>query len=150
METTVEGPWTPHDAESFLADCDWPMRVAATASDGYPRVVSLWFRYESGRLYAVTHRDSSLAHLLRRNNKVGFEVAPNEPPYHGLRGQALAQLQPLGESDTLRQLLNHYLGGFDSKVAQWLLSRSDEEIVITLEPKRLYSWDYRERMADVG
>ncbi len=150
MHATIEGPWTLAEAETFLKSAALPMRLACVAADGYPRVVSLWYRFEAERLYAVTHQDSSLARLLRRNGRVGFEVAPNEPPYHGIRGQADVTLEPLGNQSTLRELLDRYLGGFDSGVAQWLLSRSDEEVLITIEPTRLYSWDYRERMADVG
>ena len=45
-------------------------------------------------------------------------------------------------------MLHRYLGGADSRLAQWLLSRRDDEILISIEPRRLFSWDYRERMQD--
>ena len=76
-----------------------------------------------------------------------FEVAPNEPPYFGVRGQAMAALEPLGDHKTLQQLLERYLGGGDSDLGQWLLQRSDEELLISLTPVRFFSWDYRERMS---
>jgi hypothetical protein len=101
-------------------------------------------------LYCVSHRESSLVALLRRNERVGFEIAPNEPPYHGVRGQGTATLQALGDDDTLRVLLQRFLGGVDSKLARWLLSRSDEEMLISIQPQRWFSWDYRERMEDTG
>ena len=37
-----------------------------------------------------------------------------------------------------------------SQVGRWLLSRREQEVVIKIEPQRLFSWDYRERMADVS
>jgi hypothetical protein len=79
---------------------------------------------------------------------MGFEIAPNEPPYHGVRGQGDAIVEPLGSKETLEELLGRYLGGVNSSLANWLLSRCDEEVLITITPTRLYTWDYRERMAD--
>ena len=150
MATVCKGPWTPNQIEAFLQQAVYPMRLACVATDGYPRVVSRWFRYEQDMLYCVSHRESSLVALLRRNERVGFEIAPNEPPYHGVRGQGTATLQALGDDDTLRVLLQRFLGGVDSKLARWLLSRSDEEMLISIQPQRWFSWDYRERMEDTG
>ena len=48
----------------------------------------------------------------------------------------------------LQRVLQRYLGGEDSNLARWLLSRRDEEVLISIEPQRLFSWDYRERMRD--
>jgi hypothetical protein len=96
------------------------------------------------------HRDSKLAKLLQNNDKIGFEVSPNEPPYHGIRGQGLATLEPLDQTERLEGMLGHYLGGTDSSLATWLLSRSDEELLVTIDPLRLFSWDYRERMSDIA
>ena len=47
------------------------------------------------------------------------------------------------------ELIQRYLGGAESSVASWLLSRREEEMLISIEPVRLFSWDYRERMSDV-
>jgi len=47
----------------------------------------------------------------------------------------------------LQRLLDNYLDDTESELASWLLSRSDEELLIQIEPVRLYTWDYRERMA---
>ncbi len=44
------------------------------------------------------------------------------------------------------EMLQRYLGGTESKLGNWLLSRAEDEILITIEPLRLFSWDYRERM----
>jgi hypothetical protein len=85
--------------------------------------------------------------LLKNNNQVGFEISPNEPPYFGVRGQGTAQLQPLGESPILDDLLEKYVGDTDSSFAQWLISRKAEELIISVRPHRLYTWDYRERMS---
>lgn len=146
----IKGPWDAAQVEAFLHGAAWPLRLACTGGDGFPRVVSLWHRYDSGCFYCVTHRDSKLTALLRNNHKVGFEVSPNEPPYHGVRGQGLVSLHEEGGAETLRAHLQRYLGGTDSGLAQWLLSRSEDELLVRVNVIRMFCWDYRERMADAG
>jgi nitroimidazol reductase NimA-like FMN-containing flavoprotein (pyridoxamine 5'-phosphate oxidase superfamily) len=150
MKFPVKGAWSENEVRGFLEGCGHPIRLAVMDAEGYPRVVSLWFRFEQGKVLCVTHRDSYLANCLRSSDRVGFEVSPNEPPYMGVRGYGEASLEPLGQEATLAQLLHHYLGGTESSLAAWLLSRSDEELLVTLTPKSLFSWDYRERMADTN
>ena len=149
MNVDIRGPWSETDIQQFLTQVRFPVRLACVAGDGFPRVVSLWYQYVEGLLLCVTHKDSHLASLLRNNARVGFEVSPNDPPYHGLRGQGRVELELVGSSNTLVELLNRYLGGTQSSLGKWLLSRTDEELLITVRPHRLFNWDYRERMADV-
>ncbi|MCB1698932.1 MAG: hypothetical protein KDI34_22135, partial [Halioglobus sp.] len=94
-------------------------------------------------------RSSKLVQLLRKEPRVGFEVAPDAPPYHGVRGQGTAEMQPLGNDTALQQLLERYVGDTETRLSRWLLSRSAEEVIITVMPHRLFSWDYRERMSDI-
>jgi nitroimidazol reductase NimA-like FMN-containing flavoprotein (pyridoxamine 5'-phosphate oxidase superfamily) len=148
MAIKLKGPWSLDEIDVFLSQANLPLRLACVGSDGFPRVVSLWYQYQGGTLYCVTHQDSKLVALLQADDKVGFEVAPNEPPYHGVRGQGRVALAPLESSSTLEDLLKRYLGSVESNLANWLLSRSDEELLITISPHRLFSWDYRERMGD--
>ncbi len=150
MSEFISGPWDLQQIEAFLSDSTIPMRLACVGRDGFPRVVSVWFRYRAGSLQCVTHRDSHLARTLQTNPKVGFEVAPNAPPYHGVRGRGEASMTPLGSDGALEELLGRYLGGQESRVASWLLSRKEEELLVTVRPVSLFSWDYRERMADVA
>lgn len=146
MSASLKGPWSAREIGHFLTETRFPLRLACVAQDGYPRVVSVWFTYLEGKLYCASHKSSQLMALLRANNKVGFEVAPNEPPYYGVRGQGDAVLTGQGGAQMLEQLLARYLGGQDSQLAKWLLSRSEDEVLITITPARWFSWDYRERM----
>ena len=147
MSIKLSGPWSQQEIGSFLNSATLPIRLSTVAGDGFPRVISLWFLYRADKLYCVTHQSSKLVGLLRKNPRVGFEVAPDAPPYYGVRGQGTAELQPLGEDPALKQLVERYVGDTESSFARWLLSRSAEELIITIVPHRLYSWDYRERMA---
>lgn len=149
MTPTAKGPWSLEEIHRFLSDSTVPMRLACTGNDGYPRVVSVWYAFAEQALLCVSHQKSALVKLLQRDPKVGFEVSPNAPPYHGVRGQGQASLEPLGDSELLDLLLERYLGQQESRVGNWLLSRKAEEVVIRIQPERLFTWDYRERMADV-
>jgi len=145
---TLKGPWTHAQVHDYLTTCVFPLRLACVAGDGFPRVVSVWYHYSDGSFYCVSHRASQLIALLRESDRVGFEVAPNEPPYHGVRGQGLATLSDEGAGEALEHLLQRYLGSGNSSLGEWLLSRREEEILIRIQPQRLFSWDYRERMTD--
>jgi nitroimidazol reductase NimA-like FMN-containing flavoprotein (pyridoxamine 5'-phosphate oxidase superfamily) len=146
MVAMLKGPWDQAQVDSFLRNSTFPLRLACVAEDGFPRVVSVWYGYDGQHLRCVSHRSSQLVNLLERCDRVGFELAPNEPPYHGVRGQGIARLDADADGVVLRQMLQRYLGGTTSKLASWLLSRAEDEMLITIEPLRLFSWDYRERM----
>jgi hypothetical protein len=146
MSLALKGPWKKDKVDDFLANTEFPLRLACVAEDGFPRVVSVWFGYDGQSLYCVSHSSSVLVNLLQRCDKVGFELAPNEPPYYGVRGQGIASLGADKDGEVLTQMLQRYLGGTDSKLGQWLLSRAADEVLITIKPQRLFSWDYRERM----
>jgi nitroimidazol reductase NimA-like FMN-containing flavoprotein (pyridoxamine 5'-phosphate oxidase superfamily) len=148
MAVTLKGPWNREQVDSFLNNSQFPLRLACVAEDGFPRVVSVWYGYDGQSLRCVSHRSSQLVSLLQRCERVGFELAPNEPPYHGVRGQGIARLGSDADGEVLGEMLQRYLGGTESKLGKWLLSRSEDEVLITIEPLRLFSWDYRERMED--
>lgn len=150
MSAQLKGPWGEQEITYHLQNCGFPIRLACVTADGSPRVVSLWYQYHGGEIFCVSHRDASLVKILARNPLVGFEVSPNEPPYYGVRGHGIATVQPLDDSPALRELLDSYLGGTSSRLAKWLLSRQQEEVLINIEPEQLFSWDYRERMADIA
>mgnify|MGYP001811685180 FL=1 len=124
------------------------MRLAANTSSGFPVLLSLWFMPEGDELLAAVHRDARIVNRLRADPRCAFEIAPNEPPYFGVRGQGTASLDTAGASELLERLLVRYLGNTDSKLGRFLLSRADEELVIRLSPNWLGTWDYRERMSE--
>jgi hypothetical protein len=85
---------------------------------------------------------------LEADARIGFEVSVNDPPYCGVRGQARVELLPERGEAELRALLERYLGGTDSDLARWLLSRADGEVALRIRPHWLASWDFRKRMQD--
>ena len=142
------GSWKLSRINTFLSDADLPIRLSCIGADGFPRVISLWYQFRMNTLFCVTHQSSQLVLLLKHCNRVGFEVSPNSPPYYGVRGTGLASLSELGSSPALDELIGRYLGSHESSLAQWLLSRRDEEILISIRPQTFFSWDYRKRMSN--
>ena len=106
MSATLKGPWSEEQVAAFLTTAVIPMRLAAVGKDGFPRVVSVWFCYLDGELLCASHSGSPLVSLLRNNPCAGFEIAPNEPPYHGVRGQGRVLMSPDGAGATLEHLID--------------------------------------------
>ena len=142
------GPWAEDRIEEFLAAARIPMRLAANTDSGFPVILSVWFLPEEDELLAVVHRDARIAKRLRADPRCAFEIAPNEPPYLGVRGQAPASLVPDGAGAVLERLLDRYLGSTESSLGRFLLARAEEELIVRLRPFWIASWDYSRRMQD--
>lgn len=144
----LSGPWNRDRVQAYLAETCIPMRLAANTDTGFPIVLSLWFLAEEDELLAVVHRDARIAKRLKADARCAFEIAPDEPPYRGVRGQATATLDPDGAAALLERLLERYLSSTDSSLGRFLLARADEELIVRLRPNWMASWDYSRRMED--
>jgi hypothetical protein len=102
--------------------------------------------YHDGSLWCATSPPALILRHVEHDGRCGIEVAPNEPPYRGVRGQARATVLRGGGSVLLEELIQRYLGTTASPLARQLLSRAAEEVAIRLTPIRRSSWDYRRRM----
>jgi len=123
------------------------LRLAVLGESGFPLVCSLWFGYDGGKLFCATTRQSKLVERLRANPRCGFELAPNEPPYFGVRGQGIATVSSEAAMDLLGDLVDRYLGRRDTNFAQWLLGRTEDEVAISIDIRWMTSWDFRQRMS---
>ena len=97
-------------------------------------------------IWCAVQNDSTVAKFIKENPKCGFEIGPNKPPYMGIRGQGTAKLVPKLGGKKLKKLINRYLGDTNQSLTNWLLSRSENEVAICIEPICFYSWDYSARM----
>ncbi|MFT5691236.1 MAG: hypothetical protein ACI92E_000562 [Oceanicoccus sp.] len=129
-----------------LANCRIPLRLAFVDSNEFPRIVSLWFQYTNDVFLCATHKDSWIVKQLKRSSKVGFEIASNSPPYQGVRGTGTVDIFPLSEGPLLEELVSRYLGDGESEFAHFLLKRKKDELVLQINPTKLSSWDYSNRM----
>jgi nitroimidazol reductase NimA-like FMN-containing flavoprotein (pyridoxamine 5'-phosphate oxidase superfamily) len=146
---TWTGAWSEAEAESYLAESRVPIRLACRTPAGGLWMLSLWYRYEDGALHCATGADADIVRYLDAAPDVAFEISDNRPPYKGVRGAGTATIEPDEEKALLERLLIRYLDGTDNELATWLLDAGREEVRIRIEPSKLYTWDFTERMADV-
>ncbi len=139
--------WTGTEVQAFLERTVIPVRLGVNGREGSPLIVSLWYLYEDSCLWCATQAGARVARLLQADPRCGFEVAPETPPYHGIRGQGRAQLRTAGAVALLERLIERYLGDRRSRLARWLLERAATEIALRIEPTWITAWDYRERMS---
>lgn len=145
----VTGTWSRAEATAFLETTRVPIRIACRTPGGALWMVSLWYRSVNGSLQCATSSRADVVTYLEASPHVAFEVSTNRPPYRGVRGNGTAELRPDADKALLRSLLERYLGGTESRLAESLLDADREETAIEIEPARLYTWDFSDRMADV-
>ncbi|MFC7080149.1 pyridoxamine 5'-phosphate oxidase family protein [Halorussus caseinilyticus] len=147
--TSFRGAWTAEEVENYLDEAAVPIRVACHRPDESLWMVALWYRYRDGTFECSTWAEADVVTYLRNDSEVAFEVSANDPPYRGVRGNGSATLSRDEDKAVLRDLLERYLGGTDSELARWLLSPDRDEVRIRIRPRRVYSWDYTERMEGI-
>jgi nitroimidazol reductase NimA-like FMN-containing flavoprotein (pyridoxamine 5'-phosphate oxidase superfamily) len=139
-----------HEARDFLEQVRIPIRLACLTPGGWPALISLWYLYQDGLLYCATQESAKIIRYLENNNQCAFEIAADDPPYCGIRGKAIATVDDKLGEEMLEKLLLRYLGDTKNDLARNLLAKKDAEVAIVLEPTSIYSWDFRERMKDIG
>jgi hypothetical protein len=147
--TNFTGAWTADEVTSFLQETTVPIRIATRRSDGSLWPVTVWYRYRDGVFECATQESADLVSILKKNKTVGIDVSTNDVPYSGVRGTGTATISRDGGRDVLRDLVQRYLGGTDSSLAERLLTEDREEVLIRIDPDEIYSWDYSDQMKDV-
>jgi nitroimidazol reductase NimA-like FMN-containing flavoprotein (pyridoxamine 5'-phosphate oxidase superfamily) len=150
--TEYTGEWGRAEVAAFLADARVPIRLACRTPDGGLWMLSLWYDFDpdDGAFVCATSASADVVRYLRADDGVAFEVSTNDPPYRGVRGRGTATVVPESGKETLRSLLERYLGGTDSALAERLLDPERDEVAIRVDPERCYSWDFTDRMRDVS
>lgn len=136
---------SPENAK-YLDEAQIPLSLACVTNAGWPTVLSLWYIHSEGKIWCATQNTAKVVEYLRREPRCAFEVAGEVPPYRGVRGQGVASLSEERGKEILERLLSRYLKGTQSPLAKRLLSRSENEIAIEIEPTNVFAWDYSERM----
>ncbi len=143
----INGPMSLLQVEEHLKVTNLPLRLAANSPKGWPMVVSLWFMYEGGTLFCTTKRQARIASGLAQAPRCAFEVARENAPYFGVRGQGVASLSNENAHQMLERLADRYITNDKAQFKKWLLKSTEEEVVISIRPVTFHSWDYRNRMA---
>jgi len=142
--TIRSGPWPLERVDEYLRTTAIPLRLASAGRNLL--VQSLWFEFDGSSLWCASQSDSVLVRRLRKDDRIGFEVSADAPPYRGVRGHGRAHLDPPRAADLLPRLIERYLGPEPSPLADWLLSRVDNEVAIRIDGLTVTSWDYSARM----
>ncbi|TKX75256.1 pyridoxamine 5'-phosphate oxidase family protein [Halorubrum sp. GN11_10-6_MGM] len=150
------GPWDCDRVDEYLGAARVPVRLGCRTPGDHPWIVSLWFAWDPdaesasvdapGAIRCATSANADLVEFVDHDPEVSFDVSTNDPPYKGVRGRGRATVVPDEEKRLLRSLLTKYLGGTDNRTADRLLRPERDEVEIRIEPERLHTWDYTERM----
>ena len=142
----IKGSWSRERVDEHLASAVIPLRLAYASASAHPQLLSLWFVWRDDAFWCATSERARVVAMLAREPRCGFEVAPDAPPYHGVRGRGVATLDAARGAEVLGLLVDRYLGTRESPFARWLLTRAASEVAIRIEPSSLVSWDFRARM----
>jgi len=132
--------------ENYLEAARIPLRLACTTESGWPIAVSLWYHYQDGQLFCATQKSARVVTYLQNDPRCAFEIAADQPPYCGIRGQAITRIDKELGAEILERLLSRYLGGVDNDLARDLLSKQEHEVAIVLKPVKVFTWDFSSRM----
>jgi nitroimidazol reductase NimA-like FMN-containing flavoprotein (pyridoxamine 5'-phosphate oxidase superfamily) len=143
----LTGAWDRPAVDDFLTTTV-PVRLSCRTPGEHLWMLSLWYLWEDDALWCATGADADVVRYLEADDEVAFEVSTNDPPYKGVRGRGHATIEPDEEKTLLRRLLERYLGGTDSPLADRLLDPARDEVRIQIDPVRVHSWDYSGRMDD--
>lgn len=144
------GAWSAEESAAFLDRTVVPLRLACQTLSGRLWMAALWFRFRDERLECATASDATIVEYLRRDPAVAFDISTNDPPYRGVRGSGSVTVERDEGKRVLRALLERYLGGTDSALAGRLLNPERDEVVLRIDPDRMFSWDFTGRMPPSG
>lgn len=141
----VSGPWDAQQVTTWLTGARIPLRLAVLAPRG-PLVVSLWYHFDGDALWCATRDSADVVAHVREDPRVGLEVAPDLPPYRGVRGTGRAEVIAQRGPDALDTMLDRYLDDVNAPLADILRAGADGEVALRIGALTLSSWDFSGRM----
>jgi nitroimidazol reductase NimA-like FMN-containing flavoprotein (pyridoxamine 5'-phosphate oxidase superfamily) len=132
----------------LVYDSKIPIRLACIKPNGMPSIVSLWYIPIDGKIYCATQKSAKIVSYLEKNPLCGFEIAGDNPPYKGTRGEGTVEILDKGE-EILSILIQKYLGEKNSILSKFLRDNSKTEVAIQISPQKIFHYDYSKRMKDV-
>lgn len=130
-------------------DTKIPIRIGFIKSNGYPSIISLWYIDIDGKIYCATQKTAKIIQYLETNPSCGFEIASDQPPYKGSRGEGIVKIIPSKGPEILNLLIKKYLGEKESTLSKFLRGHSQNEIAIEITPTKIFHYDYSKRMRGI-
>ncbi len=124
-----------------------PIRLGLLRPNGYPLVISLWYYTDNEKIYCATKKDALIVKYISNNSRCSFELAADNPPYRGIRGYGICQINPESGKEVLDKLMNKYLSEKQTKLKQYLTTHNDREVALEITPYSVSSYDYTKRMS---
>jgi hypothetical protein len=126
-----------------------PIRIGFIKPNGAPSIISLWYIDMDGKIYCATQKTAKIIHYLENQPICGFEIASDQPPYKGSRGEGVVKIIPSKGPEILNILIKKYLGEKESTLSKFLLNHSKNEIAIEITPTKIFHYDYSKRMKGI-
>ena len=130
-------------------DTKIPIRIGFIKSNGYPSIISLWYIDIDGKIYCATQKTAKIIQYLETNPSCGFEIASDQPPYKGSRGEGIVKIIPSKGPEILNLLIKKYLGEKESTLSKFLRGHSQNEIAIEITPTKIFHYDYSKRIKGI-
>ena len=140
------GPWSHSEIINYLDSISIPIRLSVVLPSGWPIIVSLWFILEGEKLWLATPKTAHIVKALLETDRCAFEVSSDKPPYQGVRGRGIIKVHDNEGERILHSVIDKYLASRETSLARWLLARSSAEVAISIDPVKVFSWDFTERM----
>ena len=138
-----------NEVDQMLNDAKIPIRIAFVKPNQFPNVISLWYVYINEKIYCATQKSAKIVSYLQNNPICGFEIATDKPPYRGVRGEGTVKILDNNGFETLKILIDKYLGEKESTLSRFLRDNSKTEVSIEITPQKVFYYDYSKRMKDV-
>ena len=135
--------------DQFLINSKIPIRIATVKSNNVPVVISLWYVWIDEKIYCATKKTAKIVSYLQGSPMCGFEIAGDNLPYKGVRGEGYTKILQDKGAEILDILINKYLGAKESTLSKILRNNSATEVAIEITPEKIFSYDYTDRMKDV-
>ena len=130
-------------------DTKIPIRLGFIKPNGAPSIISLWYTDMNGKIYCATQKTAKIIQYLETNPSCGFEIASDQPPYKGSRGEGIVKIIPSKGPEILNLLIKKYLGEKESTLSKFLRGHSQNEIAIEITPTKIFHYDYSKRMKGI-
>jgi len=134
--------------KNYLRDIKIPIRIGCIDGNGLPRVVSMWFLYKDGVLYCATSKFAKIVSWLEVHSKCGFEVAPDNPPYCGVRGTGSVEILDDPDKAMLKEIYLKYCKDTPNQFQNFLFSGGRIEVVLKITIERTMMWNFTRRMEE--
>ncbi len=133
---------TPDEIAEFVA----APRIAILGTintDGTPALNPVWYSYASGTFRVIVPTRSYYGRNIARDPRITICVQKEEPPYRAVvaRGSGVIEMEGAGIGPVLRQFAIRYFGD-EAGNAYADANDGTRDILVSLTPDRVGSWDY--------